>query len=212
MNQQTTVLSTLLGEGRSTLPSGQAAPVTSRLDHLADEFLAFWQCHPSIFEGGVGHASAANWLKRIEETMNSRGYPDEQRVSFASLILRGEAEIWWRGIRDRVMALDTPITWEAFRTPFLERYYPILQGRKRDVSPLEGSSGGSVMDERVAQQLGRQVAACAKCGKGHRGACFLGLGRCFYYHQPGHIARDFPRRRNKKAEVQISTFWGNGRS
>ncbi|KAJ1415712.1 Zinc finger, CCHC-type [Sesbania bispinosa] len=176
LNQQTTVLSTLLGEGGSTLPSGQAAPVTPRPDHQADGFLAFWECHPPIFEGG------------------------------------GEVEFWWRGIRDRVTALDTPITWEAFRTPFLERYSPILQGRRRDLSPLGGCSGGSVMDERVAQQLGRQVAACAKCGKGHRGTCYLGLGRCFYCHQPGHIATDCPRRRNKKAEVQISTFQGDGRS
>ncbi|KAJ1440753.1 hypothetical protein SESBI_01826 [Sesbania bispinosa] len=138
LNQQTTVLSIHLGEGGSTLPSRQAAPVTSRPDHQVDGFLAFWKCHPPIFEGRVG--------------------------------------------------------------------------TKRDVLPLEGSSGGSVMDERVAQQLGRQVAACAKCGKGHRGACFLGMGRCFYRHQPGHIERDCLRRRNKKAEVQISTFRGDGRS
>ncbi|KAJ1396624.1 AcrB/AcrD/AcrF family protein [Sesbania bispinosa] len=92
LNQQTTILSTLLGEGGSTLPT----------------------------------------VKRLQ------------------------------GIRDRVTALDTPITWEAFRTPFLERYSPILQGREESVLPLEGSSGGSVMDERVAQQLGRQVAGLSE--------------------------------------------------
>ncbi|KAJ1441237.1 hypothetical protein SESBI_01372 [Sesbania bispinosa] len=36
LNQQTTVLSTLLGEGGSTLPSDQAAPVIPGLNHQAD--------------------------------------------------------------------------------------------------------------------------------------------------------------------------------
>ncbi|KAJ1410636.1 hypothetical protein SESBI_21803 [Sesbania bispinosa] len=73
-------------------------------------------------------------------------------------MLRGEVEVWCRGIQGRVVALDTLTTWEAFRTPFLESYSPALLKRKRDALSLEGSSGGSVMDEMVAQQLGRQRA------------------------------------------------------
>ncbi|KAJ1379362.1 hypothetical protein SESBI_46961 [Sesbania bispinosa] len=67
------------------------------------------------------------------------------------------------------------------------------------------------MNERVAQPLRRHCAVCVNCGKGHKGVCLLGQGRCFYYYQPGHEARDFPKKKDKKAKVQTSTSQGDYR-
>ncbi|KAJ1393867.1 hypothetical protein SESBI_34630 [Sesbania bispinosa] len=100
LNQQNIVLSVLLGESERTLLVGQAALVAPRSDHQASRFLDLWLCHPPIFEGGLDRSSASTWLREIEEILDDKG----------SLMLRGEAELWWRGIQGRVVDLDTPIT------------------------------------------------------------------------------------------------------
>ncbi|KAJ1431412.1 hypothetical protein SESBI_07269 [Sesbania bispinosa] len=126
LNQQTAVLSTLLGERGHTPPVGQAALAAPVLDHQMNGFLDFWQCHPPTFEGGTNHSTVATWLRKIVEILYAKGYSNEQRVRFAPLMLKGEAELWWRGLQGRMADWDTPITWETFRTIFLERLVLLL--------------------------------------------------------------------------------------
>ncbi|KAJ1410210.1 hypothetical protein SESBI_22124 [Sesbania bispinosa] len=105
-----------------------------------------------------------------------------------------------------VAALDTPITWEAFRTPFLGRYFPTLIKRKRDEFPLEESSGGSVMNGKVSQPSERRSSTFVECGKGHKGRCLQGQGRYFYCYHPGHMKKDCPK---KKTETLTSSSQGD---
>ncbi|KAJ1430868.1 hypothetical protein SESBI_07459 [Sesbania bispinosa] len=63
------------------------------------------------------------------------------------------------------MALDTPTTWETFRTSFLKIYSPALLKRKREGLSPEGSSGRSVTDEMVAQQPSASVLHAQDVGR-----------------------------------------------
>ncbi|KAJ1410440.1 Zinc finger, CCHC-type [Sesbania bispinosa] len=143
----------------------------------------------------------------MEEMLDAKGCPDEQRVSLASLMLKGEAELWWWGIQGRVAAIDTPITWEIFRTLLLKRYSPALLKRKRDKLPLEGNSGGSVMDEKVAPRSECRSLTCVTCGKSHKGICLWGQEKCFYCFQKGHLVKDCPRK--KKVKILATNSQGD---
>ncbi|KAJ1391613.1 hypothetical protein SESBI_36487 [Sesbania bispinosa] len=65
------------------------------------------------------------------------------------------------------------------------------------------------MEDEVAQHFECQRAACPECGRGHRGRCLLGQGKCFYCHQPGHRVGNFPRR--KKTAILNSILQGDRR-
>ncbi|KAJ1375753.1 Zinc finger, CCHC-type [Sesbania bispinosa] len=171
--------------------------------HLAGRERTYPICRssgPSGSEVGPPH-------EEIEEILDAKGYPDGQRARIASLTLRGEAKFLWRGIQGRVATLDTPTTRETFRAPFMERYSPAPPKRKRDGLPLAGSSGGSAMEDEVAQHSECQRAACPDCGREHMGRCLLGQGKCFYCHQPGHRVGNCPRR--KKTATLNSILQGD---
>ncbi|KAJ1395715.1 hypothetical protein SESBI_33166 [Sesbania bispinosa] len=75
LNQQTTILSTPLGDSKRIPPVGQAATVAPRSDHQESEFVEFWLCHPPTFDGGLDHLSTATWLIEIEKILMPRDTP-----------------------------------------------------------------------------------------------------------------------------------------
>ncbi|KAJ1387359.1 hypothetical protein SESBI_40019 [Sesbania bispinosa] len=82
-------------------------PLAPKSDHQAS---GFWLCHPPTFDEGLDRSSATTCLRKIKEILDAKGYPDEQGMSFASLMLKGEAMTWWMGAQGRAMALDTTMT------------------------------------------------------------------------------------------------------
>ncbi|KAJ1439225.1 Zinc finger, CCHC-type superfamily [Sesbania bispinosa] len=55
------------------------------------------------------------------------------------------------------------------------------------------------MEEEFAQLSECHRAAYSVCGRGHRGPCLLGQGKCFFCHQLGHRVGNCPKR--KKTET-----------
>ncbi|PKU82792.1 hypothetical protein MA16_Dca006090 [Dendrobium catenatum] len=56
------------------------------------------------------------------------------------------------------------------------------------------SGGSSVKKIRIdSSESSSSARTCDKCGKMHRGECLSGSNVCFFYHQPGHVARNCPK-------------------
>ncbi|KAJ1427440.1 Zinc finger, CCHC-type superfamily [Sesbania bispinosa] len=97
----------------------------------------------------------------------------------------------------------------SLQDPFFGKIFPYPAKEEERRIVTRGKLGWKVVDEMVAQKLGRQRAVCMKCGKGHRGACLRDQGKCFYYLQIGHKAKDCPKRKKQKAEVLTSSSQGD---
>nr|KYP61998.1 hypothetical protein KK1_016513 [Cajanus cajan] len=50
--------------------------------------------------------------------------PLVQKVTLATIMLSGEARVWWRGALQRMMAAGTQVNWQNFKRLFLEKYFP----------------------------------------------------------------------------------------
>lgn len=84
----------------------------------------FRKNQPPSFVGGLNPTEAQYWLQEMEKIFRVVIYTQEQKVTFVARFLKEEAENWWRGARERMMAIGTPLTWENFQTVFLGKYFP----------------------------------------------------------------------------------------
>ena len=63
------------------------------------------------------------WLKQITKIFDVLRCTDDQKVPFATFMLRGEADHWWEAVkRTHVSALE--MTWIEFEELFNEKYFP----------------------------------------------------------------------------------------
>ena len=59
-------------------------------------------------------------LKKIFAVM---GCTDSQKVVFATYMLEGEMEHWWRGAKSLLESGETEIMWEVLLTTFFDKYF-----------------------------------------------------------------------------------------
>jgi len=60
-------------------------------------------------------------MEKIFRVMNCA---DNQKVNYVVFMLIGEVEYWWDGTRRLLEGGRIIITWDVFRTNFLEKYFP----------------------------------------------------------------------------------------
>ena len=56
---------------------------------------------------------------------------DEQKTGFATFMLKGEANYWWKANKTR--AGEGIITWERFKEVFFETYFPESKKQEMEV-------------------------------------------------------------------------------
>ena len=66
---------------------------------------------------------AEAWIKHIEKIFDVLKCQDEQKVQFASFMLRGEVDHWWESLK-RVYPGAIEMPWEEFKEFFYEKYFP----------------------------------------------------------------------------------------
>ncbi|XP_057416341.1 uncharacterized protein LOC130710930 [Lotus japonicus] len=69
------------------------------------------------------------------------------KVDYATYMLTGEAEYWWRGARDMMEADHQAITWECFRGAFLDKYFPASARAAKEAQFLRLRQGGMTVVE-----------------------------------------------------------------
>nr|KYP44876.1 hypothetical protein KK1_033617 [Cajanus cajan] len=60
----------------------------------------------------------------MEKFFTMLGCSQERRLAFAIYMLVGEAEHWWRGTHQMLVARGVVVDWECFKRVFLEKYFP----------------------------------------------------------------------------------------
>ena len=61
----------------------------------------------------------------MEKVFEAMACAEEHKVPFATYLLKGEAEHWWRATRDSIVLEDgEPLTWSIFLQVFRDYYFP----------------------------------------------------------------------------------------
>lgn len=78
-------------------------------------------------------------------------YTDEQKVAFATHLLKGGAEYWWRSAKTYLQTQGTHMNWEQFEVAFLDKYYPKSARRQKELEFVHLQQGDMSIAEYVAK-------------------------------------------------------------
>ncbi|XP_057432033.1 uncharacterized protein LOC130724767 [Lotus japonicus] len=106
---------------------------------------------PPKFSGSFDSEEADLWLQELEKIFTFLHTTTELRVNYATYMLTGEAEYWWRGARVMMEADHQAITWECFRGAFLDKYFPASARAAKEAHFLRLRQGGMTVAEYAAK-------------------------------------------------------------
>ncbi|CAM0954437.1 unnamed protein product, partial [Alopecurus aequalis] len=86
--------------------------------------LTWSMVHSDTFNGTGSPVVAADWLRIMERRLEVMQVQPDQKVMFAAIQLKGNADIWWENVRSSLSPAHATPTWEFFQTQFIEKYYP----------------------------------------------------------------------------------------
>ena len=76
------------------------------------------------FHGTEGVIQADEWLEHIENVFEMITCTVRQKVLLASSVLRGVANVWWKSVKDALLAIPEAEMWEAFKRQFERKFVP----------------------------------------------------------------------------------------
>jgi len=97
----------------------------------------FMEHRPAKFSGKATPDEADAWMRECEKICRVLGCTDEQRLLFVTFLLVADEEYWWQGMQTR----EEQVTWTAFRTRFLEKYFPDSARHEREAEFLTLQQG-----------------------------------------------------------------------
>ncbi|XP_073019994.1 uncharacterized protein [Primulina eburnea] len=79
---------------------------------------------PPKFFGNEGGEKATLWLNNMNYLFNLVEYTSELRLKLAVYQLKDRAQLWWEAIEEAIRESGLIISWEVFRTHFIQEYSP----------------------------------------------------------------------------------------
>jgi hypothetical protein len=91
------------------------------------------------FDGSGTPVEAADWLTYVEDKMDVFEIVYGDRVRFGTQLLKGEAQIWWRGMQAAHSSSPGVLSWDVFIRQFERRFYPVtfLEKMKIDLQSFK---------------------------------------------------------------------------
>ena len=84
----------------------------------------------------------------MEKVFDVARVADEQKTSFATFMLKGEASYWWKANKGR--AGEGIVTWEKFKELFFENYFSESVKNRMEIKFLELKQGNMSVAEYAA--------------------------------------------------------------
>jgi hypothetical protein len=91
------------------------------------------------FDGSGTPVEAAEWLTYVEDKMDVFEVVYGYCVRFGTQLLKGEAQIWWRGMQAAHSSSPGVLSWDVFIRQFERRFYPVtfLEKMKIDLQSFK---------------------------------------------------------------------------
>lgn len=107
----------------------------------------FRRHNPPKFEGDHDPDKADLWLQEIEKIFEVLHCTGETKMEYATFLLTGEAECWWRGAKGIMQKNGEELTWEVFRQKFLDKYFPKSARAQKEAQFLSLYQGNMTVAE-----------------------------------------------------------------
>ncbi|XP_057515024.1 uncharacterized protein LOC130796681 [Actinidia eriantha] len=94
----------------------------------------FMKLNPPEFMGATDPLVAEEWLKKLDAIFEVMEVVDEQKLTLATFILRGEARNWWELMRrmQNAQPEGVPISWQRFVDIFNDQYFPRIYRMQKE--------------------------------------------------------------------------------
>ena len=98
------------------------------------------------FLGNLNPIEVESWIMQTEKFFDVISCTEVQKVSFASFMLKGEVEHWWRSTKKTVpLEEDEILTWTVFLDAFYEKYFPESVHDEKEVEFMELIQGNKTV-------------------------------------------------------------------
>ena len=75
-----------------------------------------------LFNGSsIDPVKIEEWIEEIEKAYRAPEVTDEHKVPFATLLLKGAANDWWKSEEN---LMEPPIIWLKFKKIYFKEYFP----------------------------------------------------------------------------------------
>ncbi|XP_069150443.1 uncharacterized protein [Solanum lycopersicum] len=91
---------------------------------MADRLRDFTRMNPPIFTGAKTSEDPQEFIDELHKILVAMGATDIEKAELASYQLKDVAQTWCKMWRDIRVLGGVPVTWELFKTAFLERLFP----------------------------------------------------------------------------------------
>ncbi|XP_027337004.1 uncharacterized protein LOC113850623 [Abrus precatorius] len=94
---------------------------------------------PPKFEEEFDSERAWKWIADVERVFSSMDCQEEHKVDYATFMLIGKVEDWWKITSDILSKEGRFVTWDTFKTSFLENHFPgdLKKQEEREVLRLK---------------------------------------------------------------------------
>lgn len=94
------------------------------------------------FEGTLDPMVVETRIMQLEEIFKLIRCSEEQKVFFATFMLKWEVKHWWRATKDTLpFKEEDPITWQSFLETFCDNYFSKSVRDEKEVEFLELTQG-----------------------------------------------------------------------
>ncbi|XP_071676726.1 uncharacterized protein [Lolium perenne] len=134
----------------------------------------FLQLNPRSFDSTPEPLDADDWVRDVNRMLNTAGVAPEDKVRFATHLLKGGSAAWWENFLEMRPANAPDVTWEEFREVFRSHHIPEgLMDRMKEkfLSLVQGNKDVmtySIEFSKLARYGGEEVSTDAKKQKRFR--------------------------------------------
>ncbi|XP_020972595.1 uncharacterized protein LOC107627316 [Arachis ipaensis] len=121
------------------LSTGDKDPNIPRLEvgQTRTTFANFKKIGPPEFRGSLDPDMAEEWLTEMEKVFTIFPCTEEQQVSYATFMLKADAEFWWDGARRLLEDAGTDISWVTFKEAFYKKYFSLSVRESKEMEFLQ---------------------------------------------------------------------------
>ncbi|KAG2384108.1 uncharacterized protein HKW66_Vig0151290 [Vigna angularis] len=111
----------------------------------------FLKHNPPKFDGKATPDRAESWIRGLEKIFRVMRCSEEEKLAYASFLLEDESEYWWDGMQQMMETNGEVITWNSFKTRFLEKYFPNSAKIERETEFLNLRQGGMTVQAYISR-------------------------------------------------------------